>query len=136
MQAKTSEETRRQEVERSREKELLDLRAQLSRLEKDLSDSRQSAIESQNRLKADLETPLRENVWYSSVTHQVKRKLALMTRDYANNIIDDNPTSKMYAAYLCSVRSLRAHRAQARSAHNSNFWCRIGVFNNRVWRVD
>lgn len=62
MQAKTSEETRRKEVEKSREKELLDLRSQLSRLESDLSNSRQTAIETQNRLKADLETALRENV--------------------------------------------------------------------------
>ena len=60
MQAKTSEESRRKEVEKSKEKELVDLRGQLLKLERDLSDSRQLAVETQNRLKADLEIALRE----------------------------------------------------------------------------
>lgn len=61
MQVRTSEETRRREVEKSKEKELLDLRAQLSQLQKELSEARKVSIEGQNRLKAELETALREN---------------------------------------------------------------------------
>ena len=61
MEAKSSEETRRKDVERSKEKELLDLRTQLSTLQQDLSEARKSAIEGQSRLKAELETALKDS---------------------------------------------------------------------------
>ncbi|THH09667.1 hypothetical protein EW145_g1839 [Phellinidium pouzarii] len=61
MQTKTSEETQRREVEKSKEKELLELRSQLSQLHQELSEARKVSVESQNRLKVDLETALREN---------------------------------------------------------------------------
>lgn len=60
MEAKSSEETRRKEAERSKEKELLELRSQLSTLQHDLSESRKTAIEGQSRLKAELETALKD----------------------------------------------------------------------------
>lgn len=61
MQAKTSEETRHKEVERSKEKELIELCSQLSKVQQELSESQKVSTESQNRLKADLGTALREN---------------------------------------------------------------------------
>ena len=61
VEAKSSEETRRKEVERSKEKELVELRAQLSTLQGQLSEARREAIEGQSRLKAELEAALKES---------------------------------------------------------------------------
>ena len=63
---KTSEETRREEVERSKERELADLRSQTSQLHRELTDLRQSSLETQNKLKLDLEQTNRE---YTSLQH-------------------------------------------------------------------
>jgi myosin protein heavy chain len=57
---KTSEETRRSEVEKSKEAELTSLRNQCAKLQQELTDSRHSAIEIQNKLKVDLEQVTRE----------------------------------------------------------------------------
>ncbi|EJD07825.1 nonmuscle myosin heavy chain b [Fomitiporia mediterranea MF3/22] len=81
MQAKSSEETRRKEVEKSKEKELLDLRTQQSRLQQELSESKKIYIEDQNRLKADLETALRENASLQQQYQQlVDSERAIQTR--------------------------------------------------------
>ena len=61
LEAKTSEETRRREVERSKDQELIELRNQVSRLLEEASETRRSAIEGNNRLKAELETIHREH---------------------------------------------------------------------------
>lgn len=59
---KTSEETRREEVERSKERELADLRSQTSQLHQELTDLRRTSLESQNKLKLDLEQLNREHI--------------------------------------------------------------------------
>lgn len=59
---KTSEETRREEVERSKERELADLRTQTSQLHQELTDLRRSSFESQNKLKLELEQSTREHI--------------------------------------------------------------------------
>jgi myosin protein heavy chain len=59
---KTSEETRREEVERSKERELADLRSQTSQLHQELIDLRKTSLESQNKLKLDLEQSNREHI--------------------------------------------------------------------------
>ena len=59
---KTSEETRRDEAERSKERELVDLRSQAGQLHQELIDLRRSSLESQNKLKLDLEQSTREHV--------------------------------------------------------------------------
>ena len=59
---KTSEETRREEVERSKERELVDLRSQTSQLHQELTDLRRTSLESQNKLKLDLEQSNREHI--------------------------------------------------------------------------
>jgi myosin protein heavy chain len=61
MEAKTSEESRRDEVEKQKDAELRDLRLQASQLQQELGDARRTAIEVENKLKVDLETSVREH---------------------------------------------------------------------------
>ena len=58
--AKTSEERRREESERSKNQELGKLRAQVNSLQKELIESKNSGIEEHNRLRVSLETTERE----------------------------------------------------------------------------
>jgi myosin heavy chain 9/10/11/14 len=66
MEAKTSEENRRGEVEKQKDAELQDLRLQASQLQNELSKARRTALEVQNKLKVDLEASVRE---HSSLLH-------------------------------------------------------------------
>lgn len=59
MDAKTSEETRRSEAEKSKEQELTDLRGQVSKLQSDLNAARKLGIESQSKLKVELDNSVR-----------------------------------------------------------------------------
>jgi len=61
LEAKTSEETKRSEVERRKEAELVNLRSEVSKLQHDMTDARTSALEAQNKLKVDLDTTSREH---------------------------------------------------------------------------
>lgn len=60
LEAKSSEETRRNEVEKSKELELANLRSQVAKMHQDLMDTRHSALETQGKLKVDLEQSARE----------------------------------------------------------------------------
>ncbi|KAJ8508333.1 hypothetical protein ONZ45_g9391 [Pleurotus djamor] len=60
MQAKTSEETKRREVEKSREEELGNLRREVASLQQELGDVRRLAAETQSKLKAELEKVTRD----------------------------------------------------------------------------
>jgi myosin protein heavy chain len=60
METKTSEETKRSEVERSKEQELATLRSQASKLQDQLSEDRRQRLETQNKLKVELEAVNRE----------------------------------------------------------------------------
>lgn len=59
--AKTDEETKRNDVQRSKEAEIADLRGQLNRLQEEFSESRRTALESQSKLKLELEYVNREH---------------------------------------------------------------------------
>lgn len=61
MDAKTSEDSRRNEVEKRKEGELIDLRAQVDKLQQDLADSRRWALEVQNKLNVELEHSVRDH---------------------------------------------------------------------------
>jgi myosin protein heavy chain len=61
LEAKASEETKRSEVERRKEAELVSLRSEVSKLQRDIADARTTALEAQNRLKVDLDTINREH---------------------------------------------------------------------------
>lgn len=58
---KTTEATRRSEVEKSKELELVDLRGQCSNLHQELAELRRSSMENQNKLKLELEQISREH---------------------------------------------------------------------------
>jgi myosin protein heavy chain len=60
MDAKTSEENRRGEVEKSKDEEIADLRGQVSKLQRDLSEARKLAVEGQSKLKVELDNAVRE----------------------------------------------------------------------------
>ena len=61
MEAKTSEESRRSEVEKQKDAELQDLRLQATQLQNELDEARRTAFEAQNKLKVDLEASVREH---------------------------------------------------------------------------
>jgi myosin protein heavy chain len=61
IEAKTSEESRRGEVERQKDAELQDLRLQAGQLQNELSEARRTTFEVQNKLKVDLEASVREH---------------------------------------------------------------------------
>jgi len=58
---KTTEATRRSEVEKSKEVELSDLRAQASKLQQELTELRRSTLETQSNMKVELEQTLRSH---------------------------------------------------------------------------
>jgi len=60
MEAKTSEETRRNEVEKSKEEELSDLRSQVTKSNEALDDARRQTLEGQSKLKLELEYTMKE----------------------------------------------------------------------------
>ncbi|KAJ7432079.1 hypothetical protein B0H11DRAFT_1941037 [Mycena galericulata] len=61
MEAKTSEATRRAEVEKSKEQELAGLRQETQRLQHDLTDGRRQLLATQKQLKLELDTSVREH---------------------------------------------------------------------------
>ncbi|KDR70292.1 hypothetical protein GALMADRAFT_128012 [Galerina marginata CBS 339.88] len=69
---KASEETRRSEVEKSKELELVDLRGQSSKLHQELSELRNSFLETRNKAKLELDHTVRE---YTSLQHSHKSLL-------------------------------------------------------------
>ena len=72
--AKASEETRRSEVEKSKEQELVDLRTSLSVSQKDLARFRQSAADTQAKLKMDLENLQRDHGSMSSSYRELESR--------------------------------------------------------------
>ncbi|KAJ3872087.1 hypothetical protein F5051DRAFT_310619, partial [Lentinula edodes] len=60
LETKTSEETRRNEVEKSKDLELTNLRSQVVKMQQELTDTRHSALEIQGKLKVDLEQSARD----------------------------------------------------------------------------
>ena len=61
LQAKTSEETRRNEVEKSKEAELVDLRNQVNELKHELAEARRLALDSQSKLELERTNAVREH---------------------------------------------------------------------------
>jgi myosin protein heavy chain len=110
MEAKTSEENRRGEVEKQKDAELHDLRLQASQLQNELSDSRRTALEVQNKLKVDLEASERE---HNSLLHSHR---SLSDRLQANDhrlkqteasLAEVQKTKRSQESELQELRSLR-----------------------------
>ncbi|KAJ3931027.1 MAG: nonmuscle myosin heavy chain b [Lentinula lateritia] len=77
LETKTSEETRRNEVEKSKDLELTNLRSQVVKMQQELTDTRHSALEIQGKLKVDLEQSARDLVSlqgsYDNLVQQEKK---------------------------------------------------------------
>lgn len=108
LEAKTSEETKRSEVERRREAELVSLRSEVSKLQRDIADARTSASEAQNRLKVDLDTTSREHKalqqTYNSLLER-ERAASSKLKEVTANLSAAEKIKRSLESDLQSVRS-------------------------------
>lgn len=111
LEAKTSEETKRSEVEKRKEAELVSLRSEVSKLQRDTVDARTSAMETQNKLKVDLDTINRE---YKSLQHTYN---SLLERERAASLKVKEVTANLSAAEKLK-RSLESDLQSVRSRQN------------------
>lgn len=131
---KTTEESRRFEVEKSKELELVDLRNQCSRLHQELTDVRSASLEAQNKLKRELEHTTRD---YTSLQHSHK---SLLDRERAaqsqltklqSQLSDLEKTKRSLDSELLTIKG-RQHEiqdelSQASRAKEVSFCCRICI---------
>ncbi|KAF5310181.1 hypothetical protein D9619_010457 [Psilocybe cf. subviscida] len=115
---KTSEETRRSEVERSKEAELISLRTQCTKLQQELTDSRRSAVEIQNKLKVDLEQITREHTnlqsSHSSLSERERIAQAQLTR-VQGHLAELERAKRSMDSELLSLRA-RQHDSESQLA--------------------
>ena len=108
LEAKTSEETKRSEVERRKEAELVSLRSEVSKLHRDIADARTSASEAQNKLKVDLDTINREHKslqqTYNSLLER-ERTASLKVKEVTANLSEAEKAKRSLESDLQSVRS-------------------------------
>ena len=108
LEAKTSEETKRSEVERRKEAELVSLRSEVSKLQRDITDARTSAVEAQHRLKADLDTTSREHKslqqTYNSLLER-ERAASSKLKEVTANLSAAEKIKRSLESDLQSVRS-------------------------------
>ncbi|KAG6810596.1 hypothetical protein H0H92_011180 [Tricholoma furcatifolium] len=78
MDAKTDEESRRNEVEKRKEEELATLRSQVSSLQQEMAETRRGGLEAQSKLKLELEHSVRDH------TALLQSHKSLSERDSAN----------------------------------------------------
>ena len=114
LQAKTSEETRRNEVEKSKEVELGGLRSQVDKLQHELTDVRRTALETQSKLKLELDYATRELASLQD-THNVvaesEHKHKALAAQAQQNVMELEKTKRSLESELQSVRS-RQHDAE------------------------
>ncbi|KAI0828577.1 nonmuscle myosin heavy chain b [Trametes gibbosa] len=108
LEAKVTEETRRSEVAKSKEEELADLRSQVGKLSTDLTDTRRVATETQNKLKVEMETLVREhkNIQHShtSLSDRAQASQAQLKRTEAA-LSEAEKARRSLESELQSVRS-------------------------------
>ena len=108
LEAKTSEETKRSEVERRKEAELISLRSEVAKLQRDTADARTSALEAQNKLKVDLDTISREHKslqhTYNSLLER-ERTASLKVKEITVNLSAAEKIKRSLESDLQSVRS-------------------------------
>lgn len=108
LEAKTSEETKRSEVERRKEAELVSLRSEVSKLQRDIADARTSTLEAQNKLKVELDTIDREykslQQTYNSLLER-ERTASLKVKEVTSNLSAVEKIKRSLESDLQSVRS-------------------------------
>jgi myosin protein heavy chain len=110
MEAKTSEESRRSEVEKQKDAELHDLRLQAGQLQNELSEARRSAFEVQNKLKIDLEASAREHKSLLQSHRSLSDRLQAndhKLKQTEASLADVQKTKRSHESELQELRSLR-----------------------------
>jgi myosin protein heavy chain len=111
---KTTEATRRSEVEKSKEIELSDLRTQASKLHQELTELRRSALETQSNLKVELEQTIRSHTSlqhsHSSLSDRERIAQAQLTKVQAH-LSELEKAKRFVDSELLSLRS-RQHESQ------------------------
>jgi myosin heavy chain 9/10/11/14 len=108
MAAKTSEDNKRAEVEKAKEAEIADLRSQVKRLQQDLSESKQTALETQNKLKLELDHSSRELNTLRDTHKSVIRKESTAQKEVAQlqaSLSELEKSKRTLESELHSIRS-------------------------------
>jgi predicted nucleic acid-binding Zn-ribbon protein len=146
MKAKTSADTRRSEVEKSKAQELADLRRQVSKLHLELSEARKTGLEGQNKLKVEVEHLTRE---YNSLkeTHSVlvdrERSVQDSLAKVTHSLSDLEKAKRSFDSELYSLRTRQndseSQLADALRANevNSSPWRQSRQLTNgtRAWSI-
>lgn len=110
MEAKTSEESRRVEVEKQKDAELRDLRLQTSQLQQELGDARRTAIEVENKLKVDLETSVREHTSLLKSHRSLSDRLQANDQKLKQTDVSLAEASKIKRSQESELQELRSRR--------------------------
>ena len=110
MEAKTSEESRRDEVEKQKDAELRDLRLQASQLQQELGEARRTAIEVENKLKVDLETSVREHSSLLKSHRSLSDRLQANDQKLKQTEASLAETSKVKRTQESELQELRSRR--------------------------
>ena len=138
LEAKTSEETKRSEVERRKEAELVSLRSEVSKLQRDIAEARTSASEAQNKLRVDLDTINREHKslqqTYNSLLER-ERAASSKLKEVTENLSAAEKVKRSLESDLQSVRSRQndtdSHLAEAQRAKEvGDFSCGLNVYRS------
>lgn len=134
---KTTEATRRSEVEKSKEVELSDLRIQASKLHQELTELRRSALETQSNMKVELEQTIRSHTSlqhsHSSLLDRERVAQAQLTKVQAH-LSELEKAKRFVDSELLSLRS-RQHESQdqlAEALRAKEVW--IAKFNVPSYR--
>jgi len=134
---KTTEATRRSEVEKSKEVELSDLRIQASKLHQELTELRRSALETQSNMKVELEQTIRSHTSlqhsHSSLLDRERVAQAQLTKVQAH-LSELEKAKRFVDSELLSLRS-RQHESQdqlAEALRAKEVW--IAKFNVPLYR--
>lgn len=117
---KASEETRRQQVEQSKEKELAELRDQVARLHDEAAELRRT-IETLNRKNADLEQVSRDHNSLQQTYHSLldrERTANNQLTTHKNQLAEAQKANRFMESELLSLKS-RHHEAQGQVAELS-----------------
>ncbi|KAI9457605.1 myosin II heavy chain [Lactarius psammicola] len=107
---KTSEESRRNEVEKQKDAELRDLRLQASQLQQELSEARRTAIEVENKLKVDLESSLREHTSLLQSHRSLSDRLQVNDQKLKQTEVSLAEASKTKRSQESELQELRSRR--------------------------
>ena len=110
MEAKTSEENRRDEVDKQKDAELRDLRLQASELQQELGEARRTAIEAENKLKVDLEASIQEHTSLLQSHRSLSDRLQANSEKLKKSEASLAEASKIKRSQELELQELRSRR--------------------------